>query len=143
MKVGGFLETALYVSDIGCDLGFMSSDRRAQHRRQGEWEIGLQGDANRPVQVETPRLPCSVRSRRSLRMRRLTGFELSQPPDESWTFCRLGSLTSCRPGHGGYERAGTGCRISRKSQNAPILPPLQESAGGPIISLASLLRLPE
>ena len=28
MQVGRILETALYVSDIGCDLGFMSADRR-------------------------------------------------------------------------------------------------------------------
>lgn len=37
MKVGGILETALLVSDIGCDLGFMSADRlaRVQAGRRG------------------------------------------------------------------------------------------------------------
>ncbi len=35
------------------------------------------------IAVLSPRLPCRVRSRRSLRKRRLTGFELSQPADES------------------------------------------------------------
>jgi hypothetical protein len=59
------------------------SDRRAQQRRHGKWGIGLQGDVNWPVQVESPRLPCRVRSRRSLRKRRLTGSELPQPRDES------------------------------------------------------------
>jgi hypothetical protein len=37
MQVGGILETALYVSDIGCDLGLMSADRlaRVQAGRRG------------------------------------------------------------------------------------------------------------